>query len=88
MVSQAYSGMPRYVLAFLHRPKAALVTVAYGEKGLCVVVWCNSDEDRVKGQGRENLNDGNTTITLRLRLMVGIVVRSLGSGGGNTLTRG
>ena len=60
-------------------PKAAIVTVASGEKGLCVV-WCNSDEDRVKGQGRGNLNDGNTTITLRLRLMVGIVVRSLGSG--------
>ena len=62
-------------------PKAALVTVASGEKGLWVV-WCNSDEDRVKGQGRKNLNDGNTTITLRLRLVVGIVVRSLGSGGG------
>ena len=29
-------------------PKAALVTVASGEKGLWVV-WCNSDEDRVKG---------------------------------------
>ena len=49
---------------------------------------CNSDEDRFKGQGRENLNEGNTTITLRLRLVVGIVVPSLGSGGGNTLTRG
>ena len=46
-----------------------------GEKGLWVV-WCNSDEDRFKGQGRENLNDGNITITLRLRLVVGIVVRS------------
>ena len=42
-------------------PKAALVTVASGEKGLWVVC-CNSGEDRFKGQGRENLNDGNTTI--------------------------
>ena len=33
-------------------PKAALVTVTSWEKGLWVV-WCNSDEDRVKGQGRE-----------------------------------
>ena len=47
-------------------PKAALVTVASGEKGLWVV-WCNGDEDRFKGQRRESLNDGNTTITLRLR---------------------
>ena len=31
-------------------PKAALATVASGEKGLWVV-WCNSDEDRFKGQG-------------------------------------
>ena len=68
-------------------PKAALVTVASGEKGLWVV-WCNSDEDRFKGQERENLNDGNTTIKLRLRFVVGTVVRSFGSGGGDTLTRG
>ena len=32
-------------------PKAALVTVASGEKGLWVV-WCNSGEVRVKEQGR------------------------------------
>ena len=36
----------------------------------------------------ENLNDGNTVHMLRLRLVVGKVVPSLGSGGGNTLTRG
>ena len=33
-------------------PKAALVTVASGEKGLWVV-WCNSGKVRVKEQGRE-----------------------------------
>ena len=32
-------------------PQAALVTVASGEKGLCVV-WCSSGEVRFKGQGR------------------------------------
>ena len=36
----------------------------------------------LRDRGGKNLNDGNTTITLRLRLVVGIVVRSLGSGGG------
>ena len=36
----------------------------------------------LRDRGGGNLNDGNTTITLRLRLVVGIVVRSVGSGGG------
>ena len=48
MVSQAYSGMPRYVLAFLH------LTVASGEKGLWVV-WCNSGEVMLRIRGREIL---------------------------------
>ena len=42
----------------------------------------------LRDRGRKNLNDVNTTIMLKLRLVVGIVVRSLGSGGGNTLTPG
>ena len=39
-------------------------------------------------RGGKNLNDWNTLNMLKLRLVVGNVVRSLGSGGGNTLTRG
>ena len=37
----------------------------------------------MKGKGRETLNDENTINMLRSRLMVGNVIRSLGSGGGN-----
>ena len=40
-------------------------------------------------KGRENLNDGNTySRYVRLRLVVGNVFRSLGSGGGNTISGG
>ena len=36
-------------------PQAALVTVAFGEKGLWVV-WCNSGEVMLRLRGREILN--------------------------------
>ena len=49
VVSQAYSGMPRYVLAFLHLRQ---LTVA--EKGLWVV-WCNSGEVMLRLRGRDIL---------------------------------
>ena len=39
-------------------------------------------------KGRETLSDGDTVYMLSLRLVVGNVVPSLGSGGGNALTRG
>ena len=42
----------------------------------------------LRDKGGQNLNDGSTINMLRLWLVVGNVVRSLGSGGGNTLTRG
>ena len=64
VVSQAYSGMPRYVLAF-PLPQAALVTAASGEKGLWVV-WCNSGEVMLRLRGRDILI-GMITV----RVMVG-----------------
>ena len=43
VVSQAYPGMPRCVLAGFPPPQAALITVAFGKRGLWVV-WCNKGE--------------------------------------------
>ena len=87
MVSQAYSGMPRYVLAFLHpRQPSSLLHLGKRDFGWNDVLVASS---KLRfNNGRENLNDGNTVHMLRLRLVVGKVVPSLGSGGGNTLTRG
>ena len=67
-VSQAYSGMPRYVLAFLHlRQPSSLLHL--GEKGLWVVS-CNSGEVMLRLRGREILI-GMITNFKMVRVMVG-----------------
>ena len=65
MDSQAYPGMPRYVLAFLHlRQPSSLLHRGKRDFGWNDVVAANSN---CNVMGRENLNDGNTVNMLRLR---------------------
>ena len=70
--------MPRCVLA--HSPQAALVTAAAGDKGLRVV-WCSSDEVRLRQKGgKSSLTGLNNVRIIMVRWRASIL--SLGSGDG------
>ena len=65
MVSQAYSGMPRYLMAFLHlRQPSSLLHLGKMENDVVVA----SSNLRLRGWNK--LNDGNTVHMLRFRLVV------------------
>ena len=68
-------------------PQAAVVTVASGKKGLWVV-WCNSDEVRVKEQGREIRNDRIQKCDRIIDVWWWALILSLGSGDGFPLLLG
>ena len=68
-------------------PKAALATVASGEKGLWVV-WCNSGEIRVKEQEREIRIDRIQTYVRIIDVWWWALILSLWSGDGFPLLVG